>query len=448
MTKIKFNIATKTLLLLLAFCVCFPALLLEVDAIGADVPCPSSSKAYAVYLYCIEENSALFDKNSDKKISPASTVKLMTAIVAYDNIKDVNATVTITEEMLGGTESNIMKLKVGEKIKIKDIFAGLVCSGYNDAANALVVIACGSISRFVEAMNAKASTLGMNNTCYVDPTGIDDAAETTAYDTMLVAKEFMKSDFLIELSSSPSYELSATNLSSARTLYNRNALISNRTTSKYLNSAAKGMNAGMTSGGGYCVVTSAKKDDRTYICIVMGASYDEESDNVYSYVVANELLDYINKNLGYRVLIEAESEIRQFSIVGARIDTESVSAIITEDVKAYLPSNYAESGLLKISYVYFKEELVASVSKGDVVGNVIVSYADEILTVSEIVIAEDVERNDFIYSLWFTKKVLSSRSFITAAISFAFILLGYLFIYPQFLMVRRKKRNVSKYRYK
>lgn len=444
MIKTKLNIAKKTLLLLLALCICFPVLTLDADAHKTDILSQSSSKAYAVYLYCVEENSALFDKNSDKKISPASTVKLMTAIVAYDNIKDINATVTITKEMLCGAESNIMKLKVGENIKIKDIFAGLVCSGYNDAANSLAVIACGSIDRFVDEMNARAELIGASDTSYTDPTGIDDSAQTTAYDTMLVAKEFMLREFLMQLSSSPSCKISRTNVSEERTLYNRNALVSNRTTSKYLNSAAIGMNAGMTSGGGYCVVTSTKKDDRSYICIVMGASYDDSTDNVYSYVVANELLDYINENLGYRVLIEAKSEIRQFSIIGSRIDVENVSAVVLEDVKVYLPANYEESGLLNISYVYFKEELTAPVSKGEVVGNVIVSYGDEILSVSDIVISEDIERDAFIYFLWIMKEALSSRGFIAAIASFVLIFLGYLF----FGTSKKKRRKASKYRYK
>lgn len=448
MIKTKFNIAKKTLLLLLALCFCLPAFALKAAAVGTDIPCESSSKAYAIYLYSIEENSALFDKNSDKKIAPASTVKLMTAIVAYENIKDIDAVVTITQDMLGDAKSNIMKLEVGEKIKIKDIFAGLVCSGYNDAANALAVIAGGSISGFVEKMNSKAEEIGATSTSYTDPTGIDDSAQTIARDTMLVAKEFMKHELLMQLSSAPSYEISAANTSKARTLYNRNALISNRTTSKYLNSGANGMSAGMTAGGGYCVVTSTKKDDRSYICVVMGASYDDDSDTVYSYVVANELLNYVNKNLGYRVLIEAGSEIRELHIIGAKINVESVFAVVTDDVKAYLPAGYEDSGLLKISYVYFKEELTAPVSKGEVVGKIIVSYDDKILTISDIVISEDVERDGFIYSLELMKRFLSSRGFIAAIISFAVLFAGYLFVYPKFRKVRRKRRNVSKYRYK
>ena len=443
----KFNIATKTLLLLLVFCICFPAFTVEADSKGIDVPCDSSSKAYAVYLYCIEENSVLFDKNSDKKISPASTVKLMTALVAYEKIKNIDSFVTVTPSMLGDAQSNIMKLKVGEKIRIKDIFAGLVCSGYNDAATALAVIASGSVESFVEDMNSRAEEIGAMNTFYTEPTGVDDDAQTTAYDTMLVAKEFMKIPLLMELSTAPTHNVSSTNLSSARTLYNRNALISGRTSSKYLNSAAEGMSAGMTGGGGYCLVTSTKNDDRTYICVVMGADYDEKEDAVYSYVVANELLDYINKNLGYEILIEADTEICQMPIIGAKIKKEKVSVCPAEDVKVYLPSNYADDGTLKTSYIYFNNELTAPVSKGTVVGNIVVSYNDEILVVTDIVVNEDVERDGFIYLLEAAKRLSLSRGVIACISCFAVLLIIYFVIYPR-LRVKRRKTRVGKYRYK
>ena len=443
----KFNIATKTLLLLLAFSICFPVFGVDANAVGMDVPCDSSSKAYAVYLYCIEEDSVLFEKNFDKKISPASTVKLMTALVAYDKIENIDSFVTITKEMIGNTTRNVMKLKAGERIKIKDLFAGLVCAGYNDAANALAVIASGSVEAFVNDMNAKAVALGAKNTVYSEPTGIDDGAQTTAYDTMLVAKEFESIDLIMELSSAPSYSVSSTNLSSERTLFNRNALISNRTGSKYLNSFAKGMSAGMTNGGGYCLVTSAAKDDRTYICVVMGAEYDDKDENIYSYVIANELLDYIYENLGYKILIKADTEICKLPVIGADINRETVSVCVSEDVKVYLPLDEAYEESLKTSFVYFTDELTAPVSKGSVVGNVIISYNDDILMVCDLVTTEDVERDDFMYFLEQMKRAAMSKGVIATAMCLIILVVMYFFIYPKLRLGKRKKQ-IGRYRYK
>lgn len=448
MISVKVHKIAKTLLLLLSVCLCVPFLTLCIN--GAEensIPCKSSSKAYAIYLYNLEKNSILFEQNSDKKISPASTVKLMTAMTAYDNIKDVNKTVTITDKMIGEISGNTMKLKVGENIRIKDLFAGLVCGGYNDAANALAVIACGSVQKFVEAMNAKAIAIGATDIKYVDATGIDDSAQTTAYDTMLVAKAFMEYELLFELSKSSTYEITGTNVSDIRSLHNRNAMISNYTGSKYLNSEAMGMNAGMTSGGGYCVVTSMKNDDMTYICVVMGGAYDEDNNTVYSYVVANELLNFVSKNFGYRVLLTVDEEINCLPIIGADIKIKEVSITVKEDIKVYLPSDYLDSGHLNVSFAYSEDRLIAPVSKNDTVGKVIVRYNDDIVSVNDLVVAEDVPRDDFMYAMEVIRGVFLKRGFVAGAICFVVLLGGYIYVHSQKHSYKRRRKSINIYRY-
>lgn len=445
----KLHIKYRTLLFLLTICLLqFPLSLTVSGTDNQGITCQSSSKAYAVYLYNIENDSVLFEKNIHKKISPASTVKLMTAMVAFDNIADINAKVTITEQMLGEVKSNTMGLCAGEVIKISDLFAGLVCAGYNDTANALAVISCGSVTAFVNAMNEKASELHVVDTVYVDPTGIDDSAQTTAFDTMMVAKAFMSYDILLDFSSKPTIEISSTNISPNRTLNNRNALISNRSGSKYLNSSAIGMNAGMTSGGGYCVVTSMKQEDMTYICVVMGAKYDEDSDSVYSYVIANELLSYINRNLGYRTILKADENISSLPIVGAAINKTTISVASMEDIRVYLPSNYLESGDFNISYVYTKEKLTAPVSMGDSVGKIVVRYGDDIICVTDMVATEDVQRNDFMYSMECIRSVVFGRGFIASIVCFAFLFIGHILVERIRLYFRRKRirKSINRYR--
>lgn len=447
--KIKLHTKHRALLFLLTVSLFIsPFSLITTGADDSETICPSSSKAYAVYLYNTETDSALFEKNIHKKISPASTVKLMTAMVAFDKIGDINKKVTLTEPMLGDVKSNTMKLNIGENIKISDLFAGLVCSGYNDAANALAVISCGSVSTFVTAMNKKAEDLGATDTVYVDPTGIDDSAQTTAYDTMLIAKAFMAYEHLLKLSQSPMLELSSTNMSEARNLSNRNALISNRSGSKYLNSSAIGMNAGMTSGGGYCVVTAMKQEDMTYICVVMGAKYDDDIDTVYSYVVANELLSYINKNLGYRTVLESSEEICSLPITGAAINKKSVSVIAKEDVRVYLPSSYNEGEAFCVSYVYNKDRLIAPVAKGDPVGKIVVRYLDNIVFVTDLVAAEDVPRSGFMYSIERIRGAVFSRGSLASLICFALLFLGHLCIDQSGAFFRRKRtrKNIKRYR--
>lgn len=403
-----------------------------------DITCSNGDKAYAIYLYNVTEKKGLYEQNIDKSISPASTVKLMTALVAYDSIPDIKKEITITQSMIEGMEANVMKLSVGEVISFENLLIGLVCGGYNDAAQALAVATCGSVEAFVSKMNEKAQALGAINTIYEEPTGVDDSATTTAYDIMLVASEFMKNETLTSFSSLPSYKIPATNKSDERQLHNRNALKSSYSTVQYLNPSAIGMNAGMTSGGGYCVVTGVSSGGMNYVCIVMGAKHGADSNITYSYAIANELIAQIKK-FDDRPVLSAEYEVGILPIDGASLNKESVTLRPANDLTAYLPEDYESSGLLEYTYVYSVDKVVAPVKEGDVVGKIIVSYDGEQVGVCDMVIAETVEREFIIYLLFVIRSFLGSRLFFLILISFCVLL------FIKFVIIDRPKRKKSRY---
>ena len=407
---------------------------------SSHVTCSNSDKAYAIYLYNSTTGKALFDQNSDKLIAPASTVKLMTALVTFDTLSDVN-NVTVTQKMVDGLEGNLLGLKVGENISVKDLLIGLVCGGYNDAAQALAIASYGSVDAFVAEMNKKAAELGAAYTTYKEPTGIDDSAQTTARDTAIIAEAFMNNATLSEYSSLPSYEISATNKSEKRHIYNRNALISAYTGSTYLNANAIGMNAGMTSAGGYCVVTGIRNGGMSYVCVVMGATYGKESNTIYSYKIANELLKQISR-LDLRTVISQNETVGEIPIEGAKLDKKTVAVRPATDVTAYLPADYETSGKLEYDYVYSKESIIAPVKEGDTVGKVVVSYEDEIVSVCDLVIAEDVERDAIIYALFLIRSFITNRVFILIVLSFVLML-----IIRYYILNRSHKRNKRHRRY-
>ena len=387
-----------------------------------DFVCQNSDKAFAVYLYNPEKNNTLYAQNIDATVSPASTVKMMTALVAMNSISDLNASVVITSQMINGIETNTMGLKVGEKIKIRDLMIALVCGGYNDAAQALAVISCGSVQDFVLKMNKTASSIGALHTIYKEPTGTDDSAQTTAYDTALVASEFMKSSTLLDFSSLPSHTIPATNLCDVRQIHNRNALKSAYTGSKYLNASALGMNAGVTYGGGYCVVTGVVNGDMSYICVVMGAQYDSDKNTIYSYVIANELLAQVTR-LGYREVISSGDVIGELPVKGSNINKQTVQLSPENTVNAYLPADYMTSGELDYKYIYYSDSVVAPIKKGDPVGKIVVSYGDDIVAVCDIIAAEDVERSAIVYAIHMIREGVTGRTFIFILISFVSLLL-------------------------
>ena len=186
----------------------------------------------------------------------------------------------------------------------------------------------------------------------------------------------------------------------------------------------------------------------TYICVVMGAKYDEDSDTVYSYVIANELLSYISKHLGYRTVLRSKDEITSLPLLGGTINKTSFSVIAKEDVRVYLPSDYLESGDFNISYVYNKNKLVAPVYTGDTVGKIVVRYGTDIILVTDMVVAEDVPRNRFMYAVERTRSLVFGRGFIAAIICFVVLFACHIVFERGRFYSRRKriKKSISRYR--
>ena len=433
------------ILKLSAFAVCFLLLFSFVSPVSGNdktnIPCASSDKANAVFLYNLENDRIYFQKNIDTRVSPASTVKLMTALVAYECIPDLSVTVTVNNDAVTYTDMNVMSLKVGERISARDLLKAMLCSGYNDASIALATHACGSVEAFVEKMNQKAASLGAAGTVYKDPTGLDDSARTTARDTFLVAKAFFEQKELLDISSSASVVIKSTNMSSERKLHNRNALISGYTGTKYLNSNAMGMNVGMTDMGGYCLVTAAQKNGMTYICVVLGAEYDATDEKIYSYVIANELISHVTKTLGSRPLLEHDDILASLPVSGSSIKKSTVDTVPANDISAFLPAGYENDEKFKLIYIYEKDELKAPVEAGTRVGMIIVSYGDDILGVHDIVTAESVEKDTFISLLEGIRNFLSGNFFISTVICFSLLFIGYALLRPALLRKRRRKRR-------
>ena len=154
-----FSFKRVTLLLLVFFMV--QALLLHIAAKEVtSLPLPQVSGASSIYLYHYESDQVLLKRSSLKQLAPASTVKIMTGIVALETLQDrLDEKVTVTEEMLAGAEGFKIHLEPKMTVTVRDLLYGVICAGGNDAAEVLAIVCSGSVERFVEQMNEKA--LGM-----------------------------------------------------------------------------------------------------------------------------------------------------------------------------------------------------------------------------------------------------------------------------------------------
>ena len=250
-----------------------------------------SDNAQAIYLYNCDFKQELYSVGEDKVLPVGPTAKIMTGLIACELFeKELDKSVTVSAEMLQGVSGNVMGLKSGMTVTVKDLIYGTVCGGNNDAAHVLAFISDGSIDAFTKRMNAYTDKLYMKSTTYSNPTGLDDTpSKTTLLDTAKLAIAASKNKLYMEISSSANYKTS-----NEITVYNRNALISQFSAQGYLNKNARGMIAGSTESGGFSLVTKIEKNELNYICVVMGA--DADDDEIYSYSIFNDLVDaYVAK---------------------------------------------------------------------------------------------------------------------------------------------------------
>ncbi len=229
----------------------------------------------------IEANSGevVFEKNADQQMYPASTTKIMTAMLGLRIGKAngmLNEIVTLSDEAvnLGDEDATTIPLEAGEMIRFEDLlYATMVRSG-NEGANAIAEFISGSVPAFVDLMNETAAYLGCASTHFTNPHGLhDDNHYTTARDLAIIAKAAMEDSTFRQIVASTSYALPASNLNGAKTVKLRdNPMMVQSEKNDYYYSYANGIKTGNTNQAGRCYVGSATKDGVTLISVVLYTS--------------------------------------------------------------------------------------------------------------------------------------------------------------------------------
>ena len=167
-------------LLLVAFSLFL--LIVPVSAEDAD-PMPSMEEAASVYFYHIESDRVIGTKDESSRIGAGASVKIMSGLLFCEIFENrMNENVLVTSQMLSGLWGHRMGLQSGDEITVKELLYGAVCASYNDAFYVLAHTASGSLFAFVEQMNARARAMGLENTYFTDPAGLDNGSVTTAED--------------------------------------------------------------------------------------------------------------------------------------------------------------------------------------------------------------------------------------------------------------------------
>ena len=346
-----------------------------------------------------ETGTILYEKKAFDKMYPASTTKIMTAILALENC-DLNDIATVSRDAIMSVPIDYTNanLKVGEELTIKDLLYAFLIPSANDCGYVLAEHIAGSTEKFAEMMNLKATELGCKNTNFTNPSGIHDENHySTAYDLALIGRYAMKNETFREIVSTPSYNLPATNKydSTDRRFVSTNFLIRESQT-KYYYEYATGVKTGFTDEAGDCVVASAKKDGIEYIAVILDAGYNKDwlkekfldSVTLFNYAFEN----YTTKSLGNQG--EVFDKVR---VSGATKDTKMLDIVLKDDISAFIKksdfqNNYEPN-------VVIDHDLKAPIIKGELIGSV--SYnVDDVTYTSYLIAGSDVEKSTVLSTIF------------------------------------------------
>lgn len=238
-------------------------------------------------------NTILYGKNENTQRKMASTTKIMTATIIIENC-NLNETIEISKKA-AGTGGSRLGLKTGDKITIKDLLYGLMLRSGNDAAVALAEYAGGDINGFAELMNKKAYELGLTNTHFQTPHGLDsDEHYTTAYELALLSNYALNNTTFAQIVGTKNYTITIN--SYPKNLSNTNELLGNL-------DGVYGIKTGFTNGANRCLVSACKRNDMDIICVVLGADTKNyrtsDSIKIINYIFDNfkpiNIKEIINK---------------------------------------------------------------------------------------------------------------------------------------------------------
>lgn len=244
-------------------------------AAGGGIPCKADSlSAKSAVLYEPETGRILVEKDAHTPRPMASTTKIMTALLALE-LCEPETEITVPAEAVR-VEGSSLGLRGGDQITMLDLVTGLMLQSGNDAANVIAMVTAGSLPAFAEKMNAKAAELGMKDSHFVTPSGLDQEGHaSSAYDMALLAAAALRNPLLAEICAKKSAVISFGNPKRKVTVTNHNKLLS-------LYPDAVGMKTGFTKKSGRCLVSAARKDGVTLIAVTLN-SPDDWNDHIRLY---------------------------------------------------------------------------------------------------------------------------------------------------------------------
>ena len=249
-------------------------------------PTPPETESESVYIMENSTSTVLYEKDADTQRYPASTTKILTALVVIENC-DLNETVTFSENAVNLEEAAVtIKAQAGEQMPLKDVLYGLMIQSGNDCGVALAEHVAGSVEAFADMMNERAAEIGCTNTHFTNPHGLFSKDHyTTAHDLALIAQEAFKNSTFVDIMSTEIYYAAPTNMDPDEKKFKHWDLLMDPE-SEYYDPDVIGGKTGFLDESGRCLVSFAARDGFTVIAVQMKGAYT----GIFS--EAKALLDY------------------------------------------------------------------------------------------------------------------------------------------------------------
>ena len=367
-------------------------------------------------------NKIFYGKNETQRMYPASTTKILTAILTLENT-NLNDIATVPYDAIRSIPAgySIAALQTDERLTINQLLQMMMVYSANDAANVLAFHVSGSIENFANLMNEKVSELGLTNTHFTNPSGMHDENHyTTAYDLAIIMQYCMKNSTFRNLAGLKSCTIPATNKSAERTFNTTNNLLvnsqSNISHNSYYEYAIAGK-TGFTTPAKNCLVSVASKDNLELICVVLAAGTNADGTST-KFSDSKSLFEYGYDNYSIKTFVEQGSTATQITVANGTDETKDLDLIVKDDISAIIDNDELNNNIEP--RIDLNANLVAPISQGATVGKIVYT----------------VDGNEYSSDLLASHNVIPSQSFFVIIQIIALILI--LFVLYRLLFHKRR----------
>ena len=341
--------------------------------------------AKAAVIYDRETKEVLWGKNENVKKAMASTTKIMTCLVVLENC-NLNEIVTISKKA-ANTGGSRLKLNTNDKITVNDLLYGLMLRSGNDAAIALAEYTSGSVEEFAKLMNKKAKEIGLRNTNFVTPHGLDNENHyTTAYELAILTDYALNNEMFSKIVGTKVTNINVNGYN--RTISNTNELLGNM-------QGVNGVKTGFTNNAGRCLVTSCKRDNNQIITVVLGCDTKKQrtkdSINLIEYAFSN----YTRINLEEKIINEFESwkQINEKRIYINKADKNEIKLQLGNIEKKKIPIKIDEEKDISFN-INIMYNFEAPLLKNTKIGNIVVKNKNKIIETVDIYVVDTINRKN------------------------------------------------------